>query len=558
MGAGYSMARTMRIMCKAALAALAIALALAPATSLAQGLVLRGPDSGEVRALVIGIDAYQNVRPLKGAVADARDVEGALRKMGVKDVTTLVDAQADRASVMREIYRLLDRTREGDLVILSIAGHGAQEPERVRGSQPDGMDTIFLLPGFQTAGAGTQQRIIGTEFNHVIKQLEARGARVLFVADTCHGGGLTREVDPRAEEMSYRQVPRYTISDDELKPISTARDAFLTELDFTQSALLAAVDRKTKSPEVRIPGVQGWRGALSYAVARAFEGQADTNRDGIVTLRELFTSVRQLVYQLSDQRQNMVAQQSANRNLDTEVVFAIRGVAPSQPAVAAARLPGLQPAAAQARPIEPVRIASRDGQSNRFDGLAAREAPFEVVSPRQNPDLLWDPTSGDVLAGGDVIAYRIGRGDLPGVIDRFAAVRGFKQLVARSPQGIRITPNDQLHRKNARVAVEISDVAARTLIAFNIAGDGTVQALYPIGTDSPTVAAAEHRMMLMVKEPFGADQFVAITSTQRMEGLEQALRRLNQVRSPVQMLQMVQQYAPADARIGSAGLFTSP
>ena len=192
MGAGYSMARTMRIMCKAALAALAIALALAPATSLAQGLVLRGPDSGEVRALVIGIDAYQNVRPLKGAVADARDVEGALRKMGVKDVTTLVDAQADRASVMREIYRLLDRTRAGDLVIFSIAGHGAQEPERVRGSQPDGMDTIFLLPGFQTAGAGTQQRIIGTEFNHVIKQLEARGARMLFVAATCHGGGLTR------------------------------------------------------------------------------------------------------------------------------------------------------------------------------------------------------------------------------------------------------------------------------------------------------------------------------------------------------------------------------
>ena len=552
------MAGATRIMCKAALAALAIALALAPGAGLAQGPVLRGPESGEVRALVVGVDAYQNVRPLKGAVADARDVEGALRKMGVRDVTTLLDAQADRASVMREIYRLVDRTRQGDLVIFSIAGHGAQEPERVRGSQPDGMDTIFLLPGFQTAGAGTQQRIIGTEFNHVIKQLEARGARVLFVADTCHGGGLTREVDPRAEEMSYRQVPRYTISDDELRPISTARDAFLTELDFKQSALLAAVDRKTKSPEVRIPGVPGWRGALSYAVARAFEGQADTNGDGVVTLRELFSSVRQLVYQLSDQRQNMVAQQSANRNLDTEVVFAVRGVTPSQPAVAAARLPGLQPAAAQTRPIEPVRIASRDGQGNRFDGLVAREAPFEVVSPRQNPDLLWDPTSGDVLVGGDVIAYRIGRADLPGVIDRFAAVRGFKQLVARSPQAIRIAPNDQLHHKNARVAVEISDVAARTLIAFNIAGDGTVQALYPIGNDSPAVAAAEHRMMLMVKEPFGADQFVVITSTQRMEGLEQVLRRLNQVRSPVQMLQVVQQYAPADARVGSAGLFTAP
>ena len=546
----------MRITCKAGLAALAIA--LAPAASLAQDPLLRGPESGEVRALVIGIDAYQNVRPLKGAVADARDVDGALRRMGVRDVTTLTDAQADRASVMREIYRLLDRSRDGDLVIFSIAGHGAQEPERVRGSQPDGMDTIFLLPGFQTAGAGTQQRIIGTEFNHVIKQLEARGARVLFVADTCHGGGLTREVDPRAEEMSYRQVPRYTISDDELRPISTTRDAFLTELDFTRSALLAAVDRKTKSPEVRIPGVQGWRGALSYAVARSFEGQADANQDGKVTLRELFTNVRQLVYQLSDQRQNMVAQRSANRDLDTEVVFAVRGAAPSQPATAGARPPGLQQAAAQVRPIEPVRIASRDGQTNRFAGLSAREAPFEVVLPRQNPDLIWDPTSGDVLAGGDVLAYRIALSDLPSVIDRFAAVRGLKQLAAKSPQAIRVAPNDQLHRKDARVAVEIPDVAGRMLIAFNIAGDGTVQALYPIGTDSPLVANADYRMPVRVQEPFGADQFVAITSGRRMEALEQALKQLNQRRSAVQMLQMVQQYAPADARIGSAGLFTAP
>jgi Caspase domain len=546
----------MHIICKAGLAALAIA--LAPAASLAQATSLRGPESGEVRALVVGIDAYQNVRPLKGAAADARDVDGALRRMGVKDVTTLIDGQADRASIMREIFRLLDRSREGDLIVFSLAGHGAQEPERVRGSQPDGMDTIFLLPGFHTTGTGTQQRIIGTEFNHVIKQLEARGARVLFVADTCHGGGLTREVDPRAEEMSYRQVARYAISNDELKPISTTRDAFLTELDFTRSALLAAVDRKTKSPEVRIPGVQGWRGALSYAVARAFEGQADANQDGKITLRELFTNVRQVVYQLSDQRQNMVAQNSANRDLDTEVVFAIGGAVPSRPAIAGARPPGLQQAAVQAAPIEPVRIASRDGQAARFTGLTARDAPFDVVLPRQNPDLVWDPVSGDVLAGGDVVAYGVQLNDLPSVIDRFAAVRGLKQLGAKSPQVVRVAPNDQLHRKDARVAVEISDVAGRMLIAFNIAGDGTVQALFPTDTDSPMLAKTEYRMPVRVRAPFGADQVVAITSGQRMEALEQALKQLNGRRSAVRMLQMVQQFAPADARIGSAGLFTAP
>ena len=59
--------------------------------------------------------------------------------------------------------------------------------------------TCFSLPGFQVSPAGSLERIFGSEFNHLIKQIELRGARVLFVADTCYGGGMVREVD-RAPE----------------------------------------------------------------------------------------------------------------------------------------------------------------------------------------------------------------------------------------------------------------------------------------------------------------------------------------------------------------------
>src|ERR1700753_612500 len=106
---------------------------------------LRAPDgSGQVRALVIGIDAYRYVRPLKGATADARDIADVLLRMGVADLTTLIDDQAARAAVMRDIQGRADRSGPGDLVILSIAGHGAQEPEHVKGSEPDGKDDVFL------------------------------------------------------------------------------------------------------------------------------------------------------------------------------------------------------------------------------------------------------------------------------------------------------------------------------------------------------------------------------------------------------------------------------
>ena len=525
----------------------------------AQQTMLRGPGEGQIRALVIGIDAYRHVRPLKGAVPDAQDIEISLRRTGVADVTSLIDDAADRDSVLRAINALLSRTVAGDLVLLSIAGHGAQEPEHVKGSQPDGMDSAFLLPGFDTTAVGSKQRIIGTEFNHFIKKFEERGARVLFVADTCHGGGMTRDADPRAEEMSFRQVPLYRIPNDAYVPISTTAEAFLTELDFEKTAFLAAVDRKTKSPEVRIPGIASYRGALSYAFARAIEGSADSNRDGKVTLKELFTYVRQVVYQLSDQRQNPVTLNSPHRNIDNEVAFemtrAVKIVdASSEPAKPATVTLAAAPVAAMA----PVRIASLDGQAARLSGLSPREATFDVVPPSHAPDLVWDPATGDVLAGADVIAYRLDKAELPSAIDRAAAVRALKQLAAKAPQSMRVIPGDAVHHKDSQVAVEIGNLAGRALVLFNIAGDGTVQMLYPVDADPRIIKDDLYRLPVRVRGPYGSDLVIAITSEQPMPMLEQALLPLNQRRSALAALKAVERYRPLDGRIGSTGIFTAP
>jgi hypothetical protein len=560
--------------CAAAVIALGLCAGSASAQLANDSLVLRAPNGGTVRALVIGIDAYRHYRPLKGAVADARDIEGALRRMGARDVTTLIDGQADRTSIMREFDRLVARTRPEDLVVLSIAGHGTQEPERVKGSEPDGMENVFLLPDFQPTAAGSQQRILGKEFNHFIKQFELRGARVLFVADTCHGGGMARELDPRAAEMSFRQVPSYRLSDDTLRPVTTAAEAFTTELDFDRTEFLAAVDRKTKAPEVTIPGISGLRGALSYAVARAIEGDADSNADGRITVKELFTTVRQMVYQLSNQRQNIVTVSSPSRSVDTDVVYQLsRGVnvidsppagrpqaegRPSEVSRPATPRVAPPPAPSTARVDRPIKLASLDGNNSHFAGLTPRDTPFEVVAPVDNPDLVWDPTSRDVIAWGDVIAYKIDKAELPSVVDRAAAIRELKQISTKAPQVIKIGPDDSLHRSDDLVQIELSDVAGRALVLFNIAGDGTVQLLYPIGSDLATIPSADYRFPVRVREPFGADQIVAITSAERMNELEQVLLQLNRRRAAAQMIKMVQRYAPRDARIGSAGLFTAP
>jgi hypothetical protein len=468
-------------------------------------------------------------------------------------VTALIDAMADRSSVVSAINSLIARSGPRDLVILSLAGHGAQEPERVRGTQPDGVENVFLLPGFDNTAAGSLDRMLGAEFNHFIKQFEARGAHVLFVADTCFGGGMTRDIDPRSEEMSFRQVPSYRLTADVLQPVTTTADELMTESDFDRTVFLAAVDRKTKAPEVQIPGITGLRGALSYAVARAIEGSADTRGDGNTTLKEFFGNVRQVVYQLSNQRQNIVTTASPSQDPQTDVVFQLTRSVNIRPPTT---VPGPGPQVAQED--RPIKIASLDGKTTYFSGLTPRESAFEIVQPIEHPDLIWDPASKDVLSWGDVVASGIDASDLPSVIDRATAIRELKRIASKEPQEIKVAPDDSLHHKASLVHVEMSGVADRALILFNIAGDGTVQMLYPMGPDPYVVRTAEFSFPVRVRDPYGSDQLIAVTSKQRMTALEQAVRGLDRRRSAVQMIKMIKRYAPDDARIGSAGLFTAP
>jgi hypothetical protein len=529
------------------LVTIAIALSFAFQEGLAdEARVLRSPDGGEVRALIIGINDYRYVRQLKGAVADAQDIEGALRRTGVGDVTVLIDARADRASIFSSINRLLARSGPRDLVILSLAGHGAQEPEKVRGSQPDGVDNVFLLAGFENTSTGSRERILGAEFNHFIKQFEARGAHVLFIADTCFGGGMTRDIDPRSEEMSFRQVASYRLSADSLQPVATTADELMTEVDFDRTVFLAAVDRRTKAPEVQIPGIPMLRGALSYAVARAIEG--DTRGDRTTTLKDFFGNIRQVVYQLSNQRQNIVATASPRLNITKDVVF--RSVTIREPTSP------LQAGVVETpRKERPIKIAALDGKAGHFTGLLQRESPFEVVTPGDHPDLIWDPSSRDVLAWGDVVTAGIDPRDLPIVIDRAAAIRELKRMATNEPQSIKIAPDDSLHHRSNTVSIQMSDVAQRALILVNIAGDGTVQMLYPDGNDDRIIRTAELEYKVRVREPFGSDQLIVVTSRQPMTELENALHGVK--RRPLQVIDLINKFKPPDARIGSAALFTA-
>src|SRR6478609_10495947 len=86
--------------------------------ALAFGCIVVSPAVAETHAVVVGVNDYINVPRLLGAVADAKDISTTLKKAGVVDLVTLLDAAATRKDVLGAIDHVIARAHKDDLVII--------------------------------------------------------------------------------------------------------------------------------------------------------------------------------------------------------------------------------------------------------------------------------------------------------------------------------------------------------------------------------------------------------------------------------------------------------
>jgi hypothetical protein len=506
---------------------------------------LEAPAGGQIRALIVGIDNYANVRRLKGAVADAKDLSNALLKGGVSDVKVLIDQDATRPAVLVELERLVDQAQTKDLVFISFAGHGSQRPESVPHSKPDGLDEAYILQRFDPgSNARNPDLIIGPEMKHYLAKLEAKNVDVIFIADTCHGGGLIRKPDPRAGELSYRTSAIGAAAQALLDVVSEPTDALRDDSSFKRVTFLAAVDRFSKAPEVDIPGQPTKRGALSYAVARAIEGKLAWKKE--LTRGSLFAYARQIVAEYARQKQTIVTEPTRGAgSLDFPVW---RG----EPAPIAAD---------SAVNDKPIRIAVK-GDASALKSVNPKSTPFVTVADAAEADLVWDARTKEALVDGDVIARDIAAQDVPGVVDRVRAISEIALLSERRPQTIELLPSDKLHHENELLMFEARDIQNKYAVAFNLSGSGEVQFLYPRPDrkDAAQVRPAAWRFPVEVGRPFGADTVIVVVSDQPLTMLVTEMKGLDQQQAAVQAVQVLRKNLPqtSTTRVGLASLFTAP
>jgi hypothetical protein len=204
-----------------------------------------------------------------------------------------------------------------------------------------------------------------------------------------------------------------------------------------------------------------------------------------------------------------------------------------------------------------VRLASSDGQNGRLIGLSAK-APYTLVDLKANPDAVWNPLTREVMTDGVVSAHNVGRDDLSGIIDRIAVLHWIEARAKSTRQSVRILPDQRTHKKDSIVEIQLDGLAHRWLILINLAGDGTLQVLYPRGTDPPLREDPQFRVQLQVGDPLGADEIVAVSSVQPMAALQDAVHRLDSSRDPTRLKEAIETLGPVDLLLGSAGLLTTP
>ena len=524
-----------------------------------------GAAAETVRGLVVGIDDYVELRDLQGAVNDARDIAGALARVGVRDLVVLKNGAATRRRLAAEWEALVARSAEGDTLVLTYAGHGGQEPARVPGTERDGRDEVLLLGGFRANGPGTRERIFDNELNQWFVKAGRRGLKVVFVADSCHSGTLTRSVDSRAPAPVLRTAA-YTITDDMLHLEGPATEAAsIDEAELPHVSFLAAGQEHEQVPEIALPGAAGGsepRGALSYVFARAIEGKADLDRDGVLRRGELWRFVRENVRMMSEARQtpNLLPTRRENEPVLPLAAGPPAGGGDTQAVHGEAPGPGVM--AGWERQGGPVRMAVLNASPKTH--LSFREAlpDADVVLASQLPDLVWDARAREVVTGmGDVVAYDVGVAELPGVVEKWAAVRAIRTLSAAASLRLRVHPHDGAHREGTRIVVEVGGLRHPRLTLIGLAGTGNVHYLYPLAGDPDAVSVdGPFRLPLEVTPPFGADHIVAVSAGSTLASLNVALAELDGRRAAGTAVERLVAAAAGatDWWSGIQGLYTRP
>lgn len=516
--------------------------------------------------LVIGIDDYRygsdtvkanRVVNLKGAENDARVIAESLRAIGVDlpDARVLLGPDATLAGFRRAWADLMSRSSPGDTLIVSYAGHGGQEKE----SQPpideadiDGYDETLMFYDFNPHNPA-EGRLLDDQLYTLLK--EAGDRQILFVADACHSGGLTRSLDISAGQSRQGGAWELTVTSESLNELEAEGEDWEALSHVTY--LTATDDESRVVREVSVDGVP--HGALSVSFAEGIRGRADTNGDDIVLRRELQEYVQMRVQALANQGQSpgFAPRSSSQANLS------LLSLAEAMP---------LESTATQYDDPLAVHVTGinlpEQLQGVRRDDAAALSFRYEegevVVYHLSDEVTRW---SQSLTADGERFVKRWQR-----VVDKYRLLRAVDQAYdIRQPAlslrilckegGKTVDCSQRKHRVGDVVSFEFDQLRSgngRYFVLFNLAGNGTLQHQYPVlAEDTPVLASLPFEIAgVSVGDPVGRDDLISLFCHRDPVQLKQMLIDHDGGSAP-DPVTLTQQIREPDCQVNRLAVFTA-
>ncbi len=224
---------------------------------------------GKSFAVVIGINHYEKWPGLEFAVADARAVKNTLEKTGFDDITLIMDKAATQRRILTELFhRLPEKVDRNDRVLFYFAGHGQTE------NLPGGGKKGYLIP----VDAETDSYASSAVSMEQIRSLSSRIAakHIFYVMDCCYSGlGLSRSAGVWPGISDY------------LRKVSSMR--------VVQIITAGGQGEQVQERE--------GHGLFTSYFLKAIEGEADLDKDNVVTGTELGAYLRPTVSNASRQAQ---------------------------------------------------------------------------------------------------------------------------------------------------------------------------------------------------------------------------------------------------------------
>jgi len=220
-------------------------------------------------AVVIGIDSYEKWPSLEFAVNDAKAITEKLMETGFDHITVILDKEATQRRILTELFHQLpEKVGRNDRLFFYFAGHGQTE------DLPKGGKRGYIIPVDGDVSNYGATAISMDQIRSLSSRIPAK--HILYAMDSCYSGlGFNRSGGVSPQISDY------------LRKISSMR-------------VVQIITAGGKGEQVQ---EKGSHGLFTTYFLHALEGEADFNKDNVVTGTELGAYLRPTVSNASGQAQ---------------------------------------------------------------------------------------------------------------------------------------------------------------------------------------------------------------------------------------------------------------